>query len=1077
MQEQPLGVPATLSVSDFTLIRSKLLVPNPAGLLHRPRVCQSIEHGLERKLTVLSAPAGYGKTSALVDFARCCSLPVCWYTADERDRDLRVFVEYLVGAVRERFPGFGEHTLSALASSAGDLFRDSTGVVGDMANEILEIDTSFMLVIDNYEALDGAWGIRTFIQRLLEVLPPDCHLMLGSRVLPEVPVTHLVAKRQLVGLAARDLSFTPQEVQDLLQRSRIEVTQAQAEAMAASSEGWITGVLLLADLLREDTQAILFSEERATAETYSYLAADVLIRQPPDVRQFLRTSSILREMSSRSCREILQVREAGTLLSELERRNLFVTRFGTGGAATYRYHNLFRDFLQRQLEQRSLAAYNELHLRAARWFERKDDVEETVYHYLAAEAYPQATALMDRVTMEWFTRGREETLLRWAEKLPEAIRAQAPRLALYHSRVLTERYKYTAAREALIHAETGFAAQEDTARQGWVHIQRAALALLEGHYENAILDAQAALEILTQREIGVEAEAARLIGKAYIGLGRFADAMVYLQNALDLFRQAGSPYDVMNALQGLMVAFTDRGELDRAASYASETLVIARRLGALGQLAGALNNLGWLHYLRGEYREALASYEEGLVAAQRGGNLRWQAYISAGMADLYRDVGAYERAGSLYDAAWRLARESEFGLAIQVLGAQADMYRWQGEVARTLALLEEANQLASERGLEFESRGAIPISKGIAVVESGEAEQGLDLLNDGICFLAGREAKRELARAEFLRAKAHFVAGERAQAVASLRQMVDLAQEIGTYQFAVVEGQHAEDLLGLGVAEGITACRDIIAGIQRLRGFAEGRVSVETNDDAARYLEVYALGGGQVVHDGHALSSSEWQAAMVKELFFYIVLNGPLGRDAIGLIFWPDLSAKSVTSNFHNALYRMRRAVGAEAIVVEDGKYRLGNVDYWFDVEEFEALVERARLLPPSDWQVESLWRRALALYRGDFLPEVERMWCVPKREALRGMYVEALLGVGQCREMRGEFEEAISWYRRALEADDLREDVYRHIMQCYKKAGRRPEALAQYRRCCQILRQELGVDPSIETRDLYRQIVGERIG
>jgi len=410
-----------LVVPEFTLIRSKLLVPSLAGLLHRPRVCRAIERGIECKLTLVSAPAGYGKTSALVDFAQHSPIPVCWYTADERDRDLGAFVEYLVGAISERFPGFGKRARAALASPAGDFFHDPTAVVGELVNKMLEIDTPFVVVVDNYEALDGAFGIRTFVHRLLEVLPFNCHLMLGSRALPDVPVTRLVAKRQLVGLKDRDLRFDPQEIRDLLQLSQIEVSGAQAEAIAANSEGWITGVLLLADMLRDEARATLFGVGRVTAETYDYLAKEVLSRQPPDVQHFLRTSAVLREMSSRLCSEVLQIGGARALLAEIERRNLFVTRFGRGAAATYRYHNLFRDFLHEQLRQRDPARCAELHLRAAKRFERDNDVEEAVYHHLAAEDYPDATALMERVAIEWFTRGRVETLLRWAEALPEEV--------------------------------------------------------------------------------------------------------------------------------------------------------------------------------------------------------------------------------------------------------------------------------------------------------------------------------------------------------------------------------------------------------------------------------------------------------------------------------------------------------------------------------------------------------------------------------------------------------------------------------------------------------------------------------
>jgi ATP/maltotriose-dependent transcriptional regulator MalT len=1037
-------------------------------------VCDVLEQGLERKLTLVSAPAGYGKTSALVDFAQATPVPVCWYTADERDRDLSLFLRYLVGAIGERFSGFGERTREVLEARASDLFREPTAIVGDLVNEMLDLDQDFVLVLDNYEVLDGAFGIQEFTRRLVEVLPPNCHLMIGSRMLPDVPVARLVAKRQLVGLTEQHLRFEPSEIRELLARSQTEISEKQARAIANNAEGWITGVLLIVDLLREDAESVLFDAQETTSQTYGYLASEVLGRQPPDVRRFLHTSSVLREMSTRLCRDVLSIDRAKSLLLEVERRNLFLTRFGDNASAAYRYHNLFRDFLQGRLRQREPALYADLHRRAGAWFEREHDVEEAVYHYLAAGAYPEATTLMEQVAMEWFHRGRLEALLRWAEALPVETKARAPRLALYQSKVLTDRYDYENAQNVLTYAETGFAARNDVPHLAKVHDQRAVLALFEGRYEDTISEAERAREMLTADEMLERAGARRLIGRAYVGQGRVAEGVAELEEALALFREAESPYDVLNLLQDLAFAFASHGHYDEAATCLGEALPLARRLGSSSQLAGVLNNLGWIHDVWGKYREALKLYEEGLAAARRGDDPRNQANIAEGLATLYRNIGDYRRADFLYDVAWRIARGSRPGLAVLILAARADMHRWQGDHARALSLLEQACELADENGLDAERRGVLRLAEGIALAENGELERGLQLLSSGISFLEEQGAKRDLARGHFLCAKAHLLADEKRQAVEELRRAMNLGQEMSTNQFAVVEGQHAAEVLELGVTGGIRACRDIMERAESLEVLRQELVqgSAEEREVTQARLEIYAFGEGRVVRDGRPVSSSEWRAAMAKELFFYILLQGPVERDAIGLIFWPDLPAEKVTSNFHSTLYRVRQAVGSDAVVVEGGKYALG-VDFWFDAQEFEALIDRARLLPPHDWQAQSLWQRAVDLCQGDFLPEVDRAWCVPKREQLRNKYIEALIQSARCREARGAFEEAVAWYRRALEEDELREDVHRRIMQAYVEVGRRSDALAQYRDCRETLRRELGVEPSQETQRLYQEIVG----
>lgn len=1057
------------------IVRSKVVVPATSALLHRPRVVEALEGGLRVRLTLVSAPAGYGKTSSLIDFAVHTGMPVCWYTADERDRDLGTLIHYLVAAIAERFPGFGDRTQATLEELAANLFRDPGHVAEVLANEIADVAEPFILVLDNFEAVDGAYGLRTFLDRLLEVLPANCHVMIGSRVLPEVPVTRLVAKRQLVGLTARDLQFTAEEIRQLLGLSGIHVSKAQAEALARRTEGWITGVLLLGDLLRNERAPGVVGEGRVDVETYAYLANEVLERQPPDIQYFLHVSSVLREMSFRACRGALGLVDAPALLAEVERRNLFVTRFGEGAGAIYRYHALFRDFLHEQLRHRDPTLYRELHQQAAEWFAKQDDIDETVYHYAAAGLMTQAVGLLDQVAMEWFTRGRTETLLQWAEQLPDAMKAQAPRLMLFQSRLLTDRYDYEGARKALAFAEAGFKARGDRLSLAKVYNQRATINLFVARYEEAEKEARAALSIVEKGEIVERANAQRHIGRAYIGLGQLERGIEALQEALVLFREAGSAYDVVNLLQDLTLAMTAQGRLDEAAALLGEALSVARQLGAPAQLAGVLNNLGCLHYDRGEYDQAMDLFAEGLAVARTAGSAWLEANILAGLADLYRDVGAYDRAEPLYNAAWQIAWESEPGLAFHILVSRAEMYRRLGDRTRAFALLGHARQLVGAEHLQFEARGLLPLTEGMLLIEEGQMDVGIGLLQKAVDYLRQQGAIRELARGRLLLARGYQLTGQEAQALEELKEVLRLAKELGTYQFAVVEGRHTEDLLELGASRGLEGCRALSEQVARLKAFGE-RLLHPRDSQGERVqprLEIYTLGGGRVVKDGREITASDWQAAMARELFLYIALHGPVERDAIGLVFWPDLSTKKMVDNFHSTLYRVRRAVGAETIVLREGRYQLGDVDCWFDVDEFEGLVARARLLPPHDWRVEDLLRRAIDLYRGDFLPEVDRLWAVPKREGLREMFLDALVGLGRCFEVRKEYDEAVEWYKRALDVDPLREDIHRRIMECYSAAGRRAEAAAQYRVCQETLISELGVEPSLETRELYERIVG----
>jgi two-component SAPR family response regulator len=291
----------------------------------------------------------------------------------------------------------------------------------------------------------------------------------------------------------------------------------------------------------------------------------------------------------------------------------------------------------------------------------------------------------------------------------------------------------------------------------------------------------------------------------------------------------------------------------------------------------------------------------------------------------------------------------------------------------------------------------------------------------------------------------------------------------------LAEGPSAGELLQLGVERGVKACLGVLEKMGKAEAIKEKLI--EVHDEAVRpvgYLEVHALGRDQVLSDGRALASSDWQTSVTKELFFYFLMHTQVDRRDVGLAFWPDLPAGKVSNQFHVSLHRLRGALGANVVVsVGEGVYRIGDFEYWFDVEEFEEVVERARLLPPYDPQSEHLWNRAVSLYGGDFLPGAERSWCVPRRESLRDMFIEALVALGRCHETRQEYKGAIEWYRRALEVDDLREDIHLRVMTCFQKVGQRAAALVQYRHCQEVLERELGMQPSAELQRLAADLAG----
>ncbi|MBC7810533.1 MAG: hypothetical protein H7175_05270 [Burkholderiales bacterium] len=238
-------------------------------------------------------------------------------------------------------------------------------------------------------------------------------------------------------------------------------------------------------------------------------------------------------------------------------------------------------------------------------------------------------------------------------------------------------------------------------------------------------------------------------------------------------------------------------------------------------------------------------------------------------------------------------------------------------------------------------------------------------------------------------------------------------------------------------------------------------------------LHIVTLGQEIMERDGEVIPVSRWRATTARELFLYLLFVGPQSREDFSLAFWPDSSIKHVRSNFHTTLYRARQALGENAIVFQDGVYLINpEIELRCDALKMKQLAAQARVLPSRDARTEDLWQRAVELYRGDFLPSLYADWVLPLREAFHEMYIEALIGLGDCARARGDFRHALANLKQALKADPYREDVHRAIMTCYAQKGEKKQIATHLADLQQLFWKELAIKPSSETMALARSLL-----
>ena len=442
------------------LIPTKIIIPKRApGVIRRQRLIDFLHENLERRLVLVTAPAGYGKTTLLVDFANDVDFPVYWYTLDEGDRDPSTFVAHLVAAIRQKYPKFGERSTSLSESGMLSARAMAGALAADMVNDVPEY---FVLILDDWHLVGEETSVRDLLDHLLRYLPEHAHLIVAGRTLPRGPLVRLAAQDAVAGLGSNDLRFTATEVRELLaKRYDLHITDEQAVKLIAESEGWISGILLTSQNMWRGLLAGLIHAADSGGTLYDYLAGEVFDHLSLPLRRFLLESAVPRQFTAPMCDEVRGVPGSGVWIDQVEARSLFLTRVVADGETWYRYHHLFREFLLTRFQRGDAAGFARLQLRAGEWFEARQQPEESVEHYLASGAPERAARVMDAHARGLFRAGRIQTLLRWVELLPADLHARAPELVLFQGQALFERGKPAEALPVLEKAEAAFRARTD----------------------------------------------------------------------------------------------------------------------------------------------------------------------------------------------------------------------------------------------------------------------------------------------------------------------------------------------------------------------------------------------------------------------------------------------------------------------------------------------------------------------------------------------------------------------------------------------------------------------------------------
>lgn len=1052
---------------DSHLLVTKIIVPSKrADVLRRQRLLDFMHEYLGRKLLLVSASAGYGKTSLLVDFVHDTELPVCWYSLDEGDRDPHVLLEYLVAAIQRRFPQFGGRT-TALLRGADDM-RSLDTYIGTLVTEIHEqIDDLFVIVLDDYHRVEDSAPVNQLLDRLLAVLPENAHLILASRTIPsQLTLTRLTAKQQVAGLGTTDLRFTADEIRALVgQNYGLEISPDVAEDLAAQSDGWITGLVLTTPFLWRGLMHEWIKGFGAGSQLFEYLATEVLAQQTADLQQFLLDSSVLPELDATWCNELLGRTDARAVLALAEKRNLFLIRLQEQG---YRYHHLFRDFLQTRLRETQPARFQALLRQTAELFERHGKLDLAIEQWFTANDPANAARLIEIVIEEYYTLGRWTTLARWLDQLPGNVLHDAPELMLWRASMDDEMGQREMAQVMFDRAIAEFERRKDAR-----HLARA---LIESARHEVLMD-----EALARCERAIALVPARdhsLHARAYFVMGMQKDQHGDFAGSIPLFEKAGTLYELANQRSEqsdvenhLGAAYLNTGDRARAMAHLEYARAVRQRVGNEVKLASTLNNIAVAQYQQGELEPALELLNEALGHAERAGNLRVEAFILASRGDIERDQGKLGEALQSYTQASTIAEKiRDHFLTVYSRVSIAEVWRLADGLETAEQVLHSALHAATTHHSEYEA-GLVQLAFGALRLAQNEPEAAVRHLENALPALERAGAAREAGRAHFSLAQAALARKRETEALKHLRAVASIGRKIEQDQFLASQAAHAPHVIEFAIAR-----RTAVPYFSKLARRPEPRDDASMAimpADALPQLEIYTFGDARVVMDGKPVARGVWQTATTKELFFFFATN-PQGwrKEQIYEALWGSLTRGQANDLFHASMYRIRRALFPECIVFRNGVYQLNSeVVVRSDALEFErARGSEGRESEPAA-RVELL-ERMIALYNGDFLEEFYSDIWTARRDVLRQQYLDALSRLGRLRFQLGDWARAFDLFQMVLKCEPAREEVYRDLMELSFTMGNRAGVTQAYRECQSILEQELGVPPSAETTALYRRLL-----
>ncbi|OAS16746.1 BTAD domain-containing putative transcriptional regulator [Paenibacillus oryzisoli] len=1029
------------------IVQTKLYIPHTRNsLVPRPRLVRKLDEGLGAKLTLITASAGYGKTTVLSEWARQSDAQVAWVSLDKQDDAWIPFWSCVTASIGEKVPGFVQ-TVSLLLDNGPSASSVSLEpAISAMLNALNQQSGELVIVLDDYHLIEHP-DIQKSMIYLLEHLPSHIHLYIASRTELVIPTARLLAKGEMRRITVQDLRFHPNEgVIFFRDTTDLSLSKEQVAELFHQTEGWISG-LQLAALILKSSDNISESIRQFSGNQHhisDYLLEEVFRDLPEDMRSFMLRTSILSRMTDSLCQAVTGHSDGQVFLEKLEQLNLFTISLDEH-RQWYRYHHLLSEFLQRQFARTARELRLQAHVHAAQWHESHGFEEEAAEHFLEGCQYDDAVRVIENNLLD-FLHKKAGKVSGWVLQLPDSFLSKRPMVEMFHLSLLIGIRQWEAASRKIEGAKIRYEAMRGSMDEAeWKQMMGNMYFLCaSASYFRKDLDGISAYFELSEHVAPGGSLFESMGDNRFYGYDEFDDHMSYIND--------------YHAAAAFLIKWIQhwgdrKAHTSAAIFYASYSSVL---------------------YEWNRLEEAEVLLDQVLKPSGQKYNPRslLQIYVSA--SRIQQALGNPVRALELLEELKLRIESPDYERFLQKIEAeQACLAVRQGSMPYALEWLERCGMTSSDK-VSLHGVGAY-MALARVLAACGRTAEALSV-SQSLQRLFGQEDRlRDRIKMVILQSVTLYRNGQTQEGLRTLETALRLAEPEGFIRSFADEGDVMTDMLSAysrSYEDGLSGRGSSVLCDYSNRLIQVLKIPQDELDKGIR-VEVRCFGRFHVRSGQADKDEIKWRTSKTKELMAYLVHHQgePIDKYRIIDALWSDFDAKRAVAQLNTTVHYLRKQleqIGLKGIVqYVKGSYRLEMNHFDCDYNAFRQLASAG--IPIATEEVKAYETALAKAYRTGYMEDSLFSWVEQARNHLESEYIGQLLQIYEYYVQEKEFPAAVAVLKRALACDPFNESLHTKLIRVYVLVGDRVSAKKQYDWLYSMLRAEFGLEVGNAAKQLLQ--------